>query len=115
MEANYALTSDSKFTLNEIVVKPLEWFEPKNDGRLSTDKMTEIDVNAKYPLKFFLTRRKPTFKQPYGDPLLSKLYWLWFFRTNTTKFWVKFLERFGSPILLGKVGTSNRNRMILMQ
>jgi hypothetical protein len=34
MEANYALTSDNKFTLGEIVVKPLEWFEPKNDGRL---------------------------------------------------------------------------------
>jgi hypothetical protein len=66
--------------------------------------MTEIDVNA-ISLKFFLTRRKPTFKQPYGDPLLSKLYWLWFFRTNTTKFWVKFLERFGHQSY-GKVGTS---------
>jgi len=111
MEANYALTSDSKFTLNEIVVKPLEWFEPKNDGRLIyRQNATEIDVNAKYPLKFFLTRRKPTFKQPYGDPLLSKLYWLWFFRTNTTKFWVKFLERFGTPILLGKVGGKDRKQ-----
>jgi phage gp29-like protein len=114
MEANYALTSDSKFTLNEIVVKPLEWFEPKNDGRLIYRQNAEIDVNAKYPLKFFLTRRKPTFKQPYGDPLLSKLYWLWFFRTNTTKFWVKFLERFGTPILLGKWVVKIVNRMILM-
>ena len=111
MEANYAITNDNKFTLNEIIVKPLEWFEPKNDGRLIyRQNATEIDVNAKYPLKFFLTRRKPTFKQPYGDPLLSKLYWLWFFRTNTTKFWVKFLERFGTPILLGKVGGKDRKQ-----
>ena len=111
MEANYALTSDNKFTLGEIVVKPLEWFEPKNNGELIyRQEQTEIDVNSRYPLKFFLTRRKPTFKQPYGDPLLSKLYWLWFFRTNTTKFWVKFLERFGSPLLVGKVGTSNRKQ-----
>ena len=85
--------------------------EPKNDGRLIyRQNTTEIDVNTKYPLKFFLTRRKPTFKQPYGDPLLSKLYWLWFFRTNTTKFWVKFLERFGTPILLGKVGGKDRKQ-----
>jgi phage gp29-like protein len=111
MEANYALTSDNKFTLGEIVVKPLEWFEPKNNGELIyRQEQTEIDVNSRYPLKFFLTRRKPTFKQPYGDPLLSKLYWLWFFRTNTTKFWVKFLERFGSPLLVGKVGASNRKQ-----
>jgi len=111
MESNYALTSDNKFTLGEIVVKPLEWFEPKNNGELIyRQEQTEIDVNSRYPLKFFLTRRKPTFKQPYGDPLLSKLYWLWFFRTNTTKFWVKFLERFGSPLLVGKVGTSNRKQ-----
>lgn len=111
MEANYALTIDNKFTLGEIVVKPLEWFEPKNNGELIyRQEQTEIDVNSRYPLKFFLTRRKPTFKQPYGDPLLSKLYWLWFFRTNTTKFWVKFLERFGSPLLVGKVGTSNRKQ-----
>lgn len=111
MEANYALTSDSKFTLNDIVVKPLEWFEPKNDGRLIyRQNATEVDVNSKYPLKFFLTRRKPTYKQPYGDPLLSKLYWIWFFRTNTTKFWVKFLERFGTPILLGKVGGKTRQQ-----
>lgn len=113
MEAVFAFDLQSRITLSEIVVKPLEWFEPKNDGQLIFRKpqsSLEIDVFKTYPLKFFLTRRKPTFKQPYGDPLLSKLYWLWFFKTNSTKFWVKLLERFGSPLLVGKVGGDGRNQ-----
>lgn len=113
MEAVFEFDAQSRITLNEIVVKPLEWFEPKNDGQLIFRKpqsSLEVDVFKTYPLKFFLTRRKPTFKQPYGDPLLSKLYWLWFFKTNSTKFWVKFLERFGSPLLVGKVGGDGRNQ-----
>ena len=113
MEAVFAFDLHNRITLNEIVVKPLEWFEPKNDGQLIFRKpqsSLEINVFKTYPLKFFLTRRKPTFKQPYGDPLLSKLYWLWFFKTNSIKFWVKFLERFGSPLLVGKVGGDGRNQ-----
>lgn len=113
MEAVYAQLDDGKIIIKELQVKPLEWFEPKNDGRLIYRNNLNLNVNGvdvyrAYPYKFFLTRRKPTYKQPYGDPLLSKLYWSWFFRTNTTKFWVKFLERFGSPLLVGKVGGQSR-------
>lgn len=84
--------------------KPMEWFEPKNDGCLiyradSTGVEREVDQKV----KFFLTRRKATYKQPYGKALLSSLYWLFFFKQNGFKFWAKFLERFGTPILLGKV------------
>lgn len=111
LEANYFIDENNRFSIAEIGTKPMEWFEPKNTGALIFRKPqanTEIDVFKTYPLKFFLTRRKPTYKQPYGDPLLSKLYWVWFFKTNSTKFWVKFLERFGSPLLVGKVGGNKR-------
>jgi len=105
LEATYLIDENNRISIAEIGTKPMEWFEPKNDGALIFRKPqtnTEINVFKTYPLKFFLTRRKPSYKQPYGDPLLSKLYWLWFFKTNSTKFWVKFLERFGSPLLVGK-------------
>ncbi len=106
LEANYKIDENSRFTLDDIMVKPLEWFEPKNNGDLIFRKpqsSAEVNVFKTYPLKFFLTRRKPSYKQPYGEALLAKLYWIWFFKTNSTKFWVKFLERFGSPLLIGKV------------
>ncbi|TCB48402.1 DUF935 family protein [Acinetobacter terrestris] len=111
LEANYFIDENNRFSIAEIGTKPMEWFEPKNTGGLIFRKPqsnTEVDVFKTYPLKFFLTRRKPSYKQPYGDPLLSKLYWVWFFKTNSTKFWVKFLERFGSPLLVGKVGGDRR-------
>jgi len=113
LEANYKIDENNRFTLADIMVKPLEWFEPKNNGELIFRKpqsSAEVNVFKTYPLKFFLTRRKPSYKQPYGEALLTKLYWIWYFKTSSTKFWVKFLERFGSPLLIGKVGGQNRKQ-----
>ena len=92
--------------------KPMEWFEPKNDGRLiyrpeGTGQEYEVDQ----VFKFFMTRRKATYKQPYGKALLTVVYWLDFFRKNGFKFWAKFLERFGTPILLGKCKDSDPTEM----
>ena len=113
LEANYKIDENSRFTLADIMVKPLEWFEPKNNGELIFRKpqsSTEVNVFKTYPLKFFLTRRKPSFKQPYGEALLTKLYWIWFFKAGSMKFWAKFLERFGSPLLVGK--SKNTDAMV---
>ena len=92
--------------------KPMEWFEPKNDGRLiyrpeGTGQESEVDQ----VFKFFMTRRKATYKQPYGKALLTVVYWLDFFRKNGFKFWAKSLERFGTPILLGKCKDSDPSEM----
>ena len=92
--------------------KPMEWFGPKNDGRLiyrpeGTGQEYEVDQ----VFKFFMTRRKSTYKQPYGKALLTVVYWLDFFRKNGFKFWAKFLERFGTPILLGKCKDSDPSEM----
>ncbi|MCJ8161878.1 phage portal protein family protein [Acinetobacter zhairhuonensis] len=85
--------------------KPMQWFEPKNDGRLMllqnyNDQRRDIDCNQQF--KHFLTQCKPSFENPYGEALFSRLYWLWFFKNGTTKYWAKFVERFGNPILKGK-------------
>lgn len=92
--------------------KQMEWFEPKNDGRLiyrpeGTGQEYEVDQ----VFKFFMTRRKATYKQPYGKALLTVVYWLDFFRKNGFKFWAKSLERFGTPILLGKCKDSDPAEM----
>lgn len=92
--------------------KPMEWFEPKNDGRLIYRPEgigQEYEVDQVF--KFFMTRRKSTYKQPYGKALLTVVYWLDFFRKNGFKFWAKFLERFGTPILLGKCKDSDPTEM----
>lgn len=85
--------------------KPMQWFEPKNDGRLLllqnyNNERRDIECNQQF--KHFLTQCKPSFENPYGEALFSRLYWLWFFKNGTTKFWAKFVERFGNPLLVGK-------------
>ncbi|MCU4608201.1 MULTISPECIES: phage portal protein family protein [Acinetobacter] len=85
--------------------KPMQWFEPKNDGRLMLLQMynnQHRDVECDQQFKHFLTQCKPSYENPYGEALFSRLYWLWFFKNGTTKFWAKFVERFGNPLLKGK-------------
>jgi len=94
---------DTHIGLQWIGEKPMEWFEPKNDGRLIYRSESGYEGEVDQTIKFFLTRRKSSYKQPYGKALLASLYWLFFFKQNGFKFWAKFLERFGTPILLGKV------------
>lgn len=85
-----------------VVEKPLEWFEPKNDGRLlwyPANTVQPEQVDTLY--KFMLIQHEPTYKEPKGKALLSRVYWLWYFKKNGWQFWSKFLERFGSPLLIG--------------
>jgi phage gp29-like protein len=85
----------------------MEWFKPQRDGTLryfAPDGSSGPDGElCDTKLKFFLTRHRPTYRQPYGESMLSRLYWPWFFRYNGWRFWMQFLERFGMPLLLGKV------------
>jgi phage gp29-like protein len=85
--------------------KPMQWYEPKNDGRLmllANHNATRQDQEVDQRFKHFLTRCKSTYENPLGEALLSRLYWVWFFKTSGFKFWAKFVEKFGLPMLVGK-------------
>lgn len=89
--------------IDRISVKPLEWFYIGTDGKLMHRQQTGgVDIECDLR-KFLLTRRQPSYRQPYGESLLTRLYWTAFFRGHGRKFWAKFLERFGEPLLVGKV------------
>ncbi len=99
-------TTDGYVGYGQIIEKPMQWFEPKTDGTLryfpdnGAGGLDGLIVDTEY--KFFYTVNDPTYMQPQGDAILSRLYWPWYFRQAGWKFWAKFLERFGSPILVGK-------------
>ncbi|MFQ5674200.1 MAG: DUF935 family protein, partial [Nitrospinales bacterium] len=61
-----------------------------------------IEVDTTF--KFLLTRRQPSFRNPSGEALLSRLYSAWFLRKQGYQFWAQFLERAGIPLLVGKTG-----------
>lgn len=84
--------------------KPMEWFAPQKDGTLifySPNGFTPQIVDTQF--KFLLTINNPSYKNIYGEALLARLYWVWFFRHNSWRFWMKFIERFADPLLLGKI------------
>ncbi|WP_131667390.1 phage portal protein family protein [Psychrobacter pygoscelis] len=91
------------FVYPEIIVeKPMEWFEPKHGGRLLWFPETygqPVEVDTKY--RFLLQQHRPTYKNPKGKAILSRVYWLWYFKKSGWQFWSKFLERFGAPLLIG--------------
>ena len=99
--------------------KPMQWYEPKNDGRLmllANYNGGRVDTETDQRFKHFLTRCKSTFENPYGEALLSRLYWVWFFKSAGFKFWAKFVEKFGMPMLVGKtVGKTTDMRDALLQ
>lgn len=94
--------------------KPIEWFEPKADGRwlwFPNDGSQPIDVSAQddYQYRYLMQQHKATYLEPKGKSLLSRVYWLWYFKTNGWRFWSKFLERFGSPLLIGKTAATDED------
>lgn len=42
--------------------------------------------------------------EPYGRGLASKVYWPWWFKKNQIKFWLRLLEKFGTPTVVGRYG-----------
>ncbi|UZA25724.1 DUF935 domain-containing protein [Moraxella bovis] len=98
--------------VKSITQKPMEWFEPKKDGRLfyHADNITagvDISANPTYRQKVLLVRHEPTYKNPKGKALLSRVYWLHYYKVNGFAFWAKNLERFGSPLMIGKTADTD--------
>lgn len=94
--------------------KPMQWYEPKNDGRLlllQNYSKSRRDEVCDQQFKHFLTCCKPSFENPYGEALFSRLYWLWFFKNNGFKLWSKFVEQYGLPMLVGKSATGENTVM----
>lgn len=85
---------------------PFEWFRPLPTGELryfpetGEGGATGIECD---PRKFFLTARNPSYRNPYGEALLSVLYWPVSWRLQGWQLWLNFLETFGAPIVIGKV------------
>lgn len=96
--------------LDRIVQKPMQWFEPKNDGTLryypedGRGGLEGIECDQR---KFFISRRRPTYANPRGESLLSRIYFPVKWRLEGWGMWLHFMETFGDPIILGQVPDYN--------
>lgn len=97
--------------VKSITSKPIEWFNINNTGEVyyypnNNQPPIAISKQDDYIYRYLVQVNEPKFKQPLGKSILSRVYWLWYFKINGFRFWSKFLERFGSPLLVGKADIS---------
>jgi len=105
MEAVYKRIEGNRIGLDRMLYKPFYWFQPQPDGTLTPYGLVEELLDTQF--KFFMTRRNPTYVMPYGESVLSRLYWPWFFRSIGWDHWMRWLARYGTPPLIGE-GNANQ-------
>jgi phage gp29-like protein len=86
-----------------VVAKPREWFRfsAENELLLCTKAAPNgIPVPGK---KFLCPVYNGSYENPYGERTLSRVFWPVTFKKGGLKFWVNFVERFGTPWIVGKL------------
>ena len=97
----------------KITGRPPEWFAfgPGGDLRfLSRDRQFQGETLP--PKKFLAARHGASYRNPYGERLLSRCFWPVTFKRASLKFWSIFTEKYGMPWITGKVprGTDDEER-----
>jgi len=96
---------DAQYTVPaQVIGKPVDWFmfsAEDNSLRMRT-KANLVQGEALPERKFLLPRYNATFENPYGERVLSRCFWPVSFKRGGLKFWLRFIEKFGSPWVIGK-------------
>ena len=82
---------------------PHRWFgfSEENDPRFISKNNPWEGEELPYG-KFVFARHFPTYDNPFGLRLLSRCFWPVMFKKGGWKFWVKFIEKYSMPFLLGR-------------
>lgn len=93
--------------------KPAEWFcfSDKNELRFLSKK-SPVAGEELPEMKFVCPTLDSTYKNPYGISVLSKCFWPVAFKKGGLKFWVSFVEKYGTPWLIARYakGTSKADQ-----
>jgi len=98
-----------RMRLEHVVVKPRQWFAYDTHNDLVFRSMANPLGEQVPDNKFLAARHFPTFENPYGLRLLSRCLWPVAFKKGGVRFWTQFLEKFGSPWVVG-TAPSNADR-----
>jgi phage gp29-like protein len=85
-----------------IIAKPQEWFFFDGKGNLRFRQSGNSNGIEVPPMKIVYLQNEASYMNPYGHSLLSKCYWPVVFKNGGLKFWVKFAEKYGMPLLMGQ-------------
>jgi len=86
----------------KVLAKPPEWFAFEKYDKLV---LAYARRNARElpPYKILTPRNQAGYQNPYGEKVLSRVFWPVTFKKGGLKFWVLFTEKFGMPHVVGKL------------
>lgn len=96
-------------TIRAVVPRVIEQFKSDADGNLVWKSPNGGEV-AVIPEKVLRGAVNVNKTNPYGDALLSRVYWAWFAKNYAEQFWNKFAERHASPLTVIKSAVNTANR-----
>ena len=85
-----------------VVGKPQEWFVFDDENRLMLRTKDNRNGNLVPEKKFLLATQQADYMNPYGRADLAMCFWAATFKKGGFKFWLEFMEKYGSPWLVGK-------------
>ncbi len=89
--------------LKDIKVLPVRWFAFNSDREPVFLTQNNPEEGEPLPVgKFVFVRHFPTYDNPYGLRLLSRVLFPVLFKKGGISFWMKFMEKFGIPYTIGK-------------
>jgi phage gp29-like protein len=95
---------ENKIFCKEFTGRPAWWFQYDKENKLrfrSKDNFWPGDPVE--DMSLIVARNNPKYENPYGEALLSKIYWSINFKKAAFKYWIEFAEKNGSPYSIGKV------------
>lgn len=87
---------------SELKAKPPEWFCYDADNNLRFKTKQNYFGELLPPKKFLCPQYNASYDNPYGDRILSKVFWQVVFKKGGLKFWTIFTEKYGMPHIIGK-------------
>ena len=91
-----------------LTAKPQEWFYYSCEGEFFFNSRTNSNgiLIPEDSVKFLVPRHRADFLNPYGECLLSRCFWNVIFINGGMEFWLKFMEKYGTPWAIGKYDRS---------
>jgi len=97
---------DGEYLLPSAVIgKPSWWFQFDNTNNLRFMIMGSTYGEVVPPNKFLIPVHNPTYDNPYGEALLGKCFYPIVYKKGAMKLWAEYIQKYGSPFLLGKLFT----------
>lgn len=87
---------------SSLTSKPPEWFCFDEENVLKFNTRENRQGEDLPDKKFLCPQANPSYENPYGERVLSRVFWPVTFKKGGMKFWVVFTEKYGMPQLVGK-------------